>query len=239
MALDAVFLDFYGTISAGDHQAVHDACALVVQEAGLSMPPEEFAVRWGEIFFDLISTSNGAAFQTLHECEKRSLLKALEDLHISPTVIESAVGILKRYWQSPDLHEDSLAALGRLGVPICVVSNADREDIDAAVALHGLRFEAVVTSECARSYKPHGRIFKMALETMGVAPERVIHVGDSLHSDVGGAKAAGIRSVWIQRTIRIHDIGRSAPHHTIRSLLELPDLVDILTGPLPPNSDRV
>jgi FMN phosphatase YigB (HAD superfamily) len=53
----------------------------------------------------------------------------------------------------------------------------------------------------------------------------VIHVGDSLHSDVGGALAAGIRSGWVNRSHRIHDIGTHEPDYEFEDLTGLAALV--------------
>jgi len=50
-------------------------------------------------------------------------------------------------------------------------------------------------------------------------------IGGSLHSDVGGAIAAGIRSRWVNRTHRIHDIGNHQPDHEFADLLGLAALV--------------
>ncbi len=83
----------------------------------------------------------------------------------------------------------------------------------------------LVTSEDARSYKPHREIFEMALARTGWRRDRVIHVGDSLHSDVGGAMAAGIRSGWVNRAHRIHDIGNHQPDHEFVDLHGLTALV--------------
>ena len=33
----------------------------------------------------------------------------------------------------------------------------------------------------------------------GMAADEVLHVGDSLHADVAGARAAGIAAVWVNR----------------------------------------
>ena len=46
--------------------------------------------------------------------------------------------------------------------------------------------------------KPFAGIFDMALARLGnVAPERVLMVGDSLHTDILGGQAAGIRTALI------------------------------------------
>jgi putative hydrolase of the HAD superfamily len=45
--------------------------------------------------------------------------------------------------------------------------------------------------------KPDPRIFQKALDTFGVGPERALHLGDSIATDVLGARAAGIRVALI------------------------------------------
>ncbi len=222
---DAVFIDFYGTISAGDREAVAAACRRVVVAFGLNLSPGELAVRWGEKFFALVDRSNHESFRMLYECECESLVETLSplvgDFDPVPFVEE-----LERYWRKPPLHGDAMAALKQLKVPVCCVSNADAQPLSDAIAVHELRFDAVVCSQAARCYKPEPAIFRHAAQMLGVDPARVLHVGDSLHSDVAGAAKLGITTAWLCRPERIHDIGTCRPHHTIASLAELPRLVD-------------
>jgi HAD superfamily hydrolase (TIGR01509 family) len=53
-------------------------------------------------------------------------------------------------------------------------------------------FDAVVTSAEAGAAKPAPRPFWLALERLGAAPERALHIGDEL-ADEQGAAAAGMR----------------------------------------------
>jgi len=59
------------------------------------------------------------------------------------------------------------------------------------------RFETVVHGGVDAPYKPNAEPFHLALADLGVAPERAIHVGNSLESDVRGALAAGLDAAWI------------------------------------------
>jgi putative hydrolase of the HAD superfamily len=58
-------------------------------------------------------------------------------------------------------------------------------------------FETVVHGGVDAPYKPNPEPFHLALEDLGVAPERAVHVGNSLESDVRGALAAGLDVAWI------------------------------------------
>lgn len=45
--------------------------------------------------------------------------------------------------------------------------------------------------------KPMPHIFRAALARLGVPPEEAVMVGDSLRSDIVGAQAVGLRTIWL------------------------------------------
>jgi HAD superfamily hydrolase (TIGR01549 family) len=85
---------------------------------------------------------------------------------------------------------------------IAIVSNNLLAEQQGKVAL--CRFDAVVdalvVSEEAGVAKPDPRIFDIALERIGCRASEAVMVGDSWTTDVLGARAAGIRVVWFNRT---------------------------------------
>ena len=129
------------------------------------------------------------------------------------------------YWASPTVFPETKRVLRRCDLPVCVVSNIDNEDLRAALEHNRLAFELVVTSEDCRSYKPRGELFQRALSLLELPPDRVLHVGDSLHSDVRGAKALGIRVLWINRTGRAIPKDHPAPDYVSTDLTGLLDLL--------------
>ncbi len=225
-ALDAIFLDFYGTVVGGDRRAVELVCGRVVQELGLALAPADFAIRWGKQFFGLIESCHGDHFTTLREIEFRSLRSTLGQA-ADGVDLSTFVADLDAYWANPPVHDDAAAFLKTTPLPICCVSNADERPLRAAITKLGLTFAEVVSSESVRSYKPNRTIFEAALERMSCSPDRVLHVGDSLHSDVAGASALGIKTVWVHRNDRIHDIGTARPDYTITSLSELSSIITL------------
>jgi 2-haloacid dehalogenase len=218
---NAVFLDFYGTLAAGDADAVERTCANIVRELNLACSPHEFAVEWGNRFFRTMDECHSENFQTLYDCECVSLIETcrdLADVTISP---QPFIDDLFEYLCSPPLYPEVHDVLKSLPVPVCCVSNADRNHLESAIEKHQLVFDSVVCSEEARSYKPHPGLFEMAMRVMDVKPDEVLHVGDSLHSDVNGAKRVGIEAIWICRDRRIHDVGDVESNHKISNLNEL------------------
>ncbi len=222
---DGLLIDFYGTICDGDRDAVEAACQHIVMTCGLDITPAEFAITWGEQFFDTIGRSNHECFRTLYECELLSLRDALTHQGVNGTPPKSLVADLEAYWADPPVHADALEFLRCVDLPICCVSNADTKPLMAAITKHGLRFDAVVTSEAARCYKPEPLIFRQALNALGIRANRAMHIGDSLHSDIGGANNLGITTAWIRRESRIHDIGTCRPNHIVNTLSAILQLV--------------
>lgn len=225
MDLDGIFLDMYGTLTTGDKAAVESTCAQIAADTGVDLSAHELSIAWGERFFHAMDFANGPDFIKLIEVEARTLRETMAelDVRIDPTPY---VERLATYWQDPPLQPEAKAFLAAFRLPICIVSNADRIDIDTALARHEIEVAAIVTSEDARSYKPNRKIFDDALALTGWRRERVIHVGDSLHSDIGGAIVAGLRNGWLNRAHRIHDIGTHTPDHEFADLMELNTLVN-------------
>ncbi|MCK4341733.1 MAG: HAD family hydrolase [Phycisphaerae bacterium] len=211
MELDGVFMDMYGTITTGDRAAVEATCREIVKDTGVKLSAHELSITWGERFFHAMDFHNNDGFLNLFDLEAQTLIETMAALGVE---IDPApyVSRLSAYWQNPPLQPEVKEFLSAFRPPICIVSNADRADVEAALALHDIRVAGLVTSEDARSYKPDRTIFEDALRLTSWRRERVLHVGDSLHSDVGGALLAGLRSVWINRAHRIHDIGHIDTH---------------------------
>ncbi len=224
MELDGIFIDFYGTLTAGDRAAVESVCERIVRENGVPISAYELSVTWGERFFHALDFANGDGFLTLFDVEVKTLRETMKELGVEVDAQEYARQ-LKQYWENPPLQPEVRDFLAAVKYPLCIVSNADRADIDRALERNGIRVDHIVTSEEARSYKPDREIFEMALEHTGWRRDRVIHVGDSLHSDIGGAIIAGIRNAWLNRAHRIHDIGTHQPEHEFEDLMGLVRLI--------------
>jgi len=68
--------------------------------------------------------------------------------------------------------------------------------------------------------KPDARMFHAACKHAGCAPRELMHVGDSLQTDVAGANGVGAVSVWLNRDGSENTTG-TVPDIEILSLTEL------------------
>ncbi len=91
---------------------------------------------------------------------------------------------------------EALAKLRRRGLELAVVANWDA-NLLPRLAAAGLDtyVRTVVSAGEAGVAKPDPAIFELALERLGIRPDRALHIGDA-SSDEAGAKAAGMRFAW-------------------------------------------
>ena len=60
------------------------------------------------------------------------------------------------------------------------------------------------------------------MKSTGLKPEEVVHIGDSLSSDVKGAGALGIKAIWVNRSKKEVPEGVTS----VGSLTEIYDIVE-------------
>ena len=60
-------------------------------------------------------------------------------------------------------------------------------------------FTAIVVSGEVGYGKPDCRSYQLVLSRLGAEPQSTVYVGDSLESDILGANAIGINTVWVNR----------------------------------------
>lgn len=114
-----------------------------------------------------------------------------------------------------DLRRDHRLALVTNGAP-----DVQREKL--ARTTLATRFAAIVISGELGIGKPDPRIFRAALDAIGVANTDAVMVGDSLERDIAGARGAGVRGIWLDPTRRAN-AGTISPDARIGSLRELRD----------------
>ena len=137
------------------------------------------------------------------------------------TEINSLVDSLKNWQPFPD----TVAALSALKqkYKLAVISNID-DDLFAGTAKHlKVEFDWLITAEKVRSYKPSTRNFEIALETMGIPPEKLLHVAQSVYHDIVPATSMGISTVWVNRRQDKTGFGATMPASG-KPDLEVPDL---------------
>lgn len=108
-------------------------------------------------------------------------------------------------------------------IPVALITNGASDTQRAKLAAMGIHdwFDVLVISGETGIAKPDPSAFAPAVDRLGITGATVWHVGDNLATDVAGANAAGLTSVWLNR----HGIPNS---QAIRPDLEIASLADLV-----------
>ena len=140
----------------------------------------------------------------------RAFAAFLEERH-KVVLYEEALGVLR-----------SLSRRYTLGA--LTNGNADIYKTDA-----GEYFDFAFLAEEIGMSKPHPDMFHAALEQAGVAPAQMVHVGDNPEHDIQGAKAVGMRTVWMNAR-GVQWPGGDKADREIDNLLQLPEAISSIEG---------
>jgi len=132
--------------------------------------------------------------------------------HLTEVYLRHRFGDIEHY-------EDALPTLRAMGkrYKLGILSNGN--SYPEKCGLGGV-FQFAVFSQDHGVEKPDPRIFRIALEMAGCSKDELLHVGDSLESDIKGAVESGVRCVWLNRQGLENDTNIKADVE-ISSLLEL------------------
>jgi FMN hydrolase / 5-amino-6-(5-phospho-D-ribitylamino)uracil phosphatase len=162
---------------------------------------------------------------------RMSLAIALAEGGADPALVESAFDAFIRARNRVELYADVVTALPRLGHRrrLAALTNGN-----ADLALIGLQehFEFNLAAREHGAAKPAASIFLAACERLACQPQEVLHVGDDPWLDVAGAAAAGLPSVWVNRTGRPWPEQLPRPDIEVTDLTALADWLDAGQSPL-------
>jgi HAD superfamily hydrolase (TIGR01549 family) len=125
-------------------------------------------------------------------------------------------------------HPQVLARLGeRMRLAVC--SNFSHGETaravleDAGLARH---FDVIVISDEDGWRKPRAEIFAAVAGRLGLDPAEILHVGDNLEADVGGAAGAGMETAWLTRRVK-DPVAERAAWNGPAPELEIADLAEL------------
>jgi 2-haloacid dehalogenase len=129
-------------------------------------------------------------------------------------------------WRAFPEVPPALAEARSRGWRLAVLSNTDRDFIDASLRTIGVPFDEVVVASEIRSYKPQRRHWEEFSARTGADPSRHVHVAASLFHDIAPTNALGLANVWINRTGERAE--GQTPQRELPDLARLPEVLDEL-----------
>jgi HAD superfamily hydrolase (TIGR01509 family) len=193
----AVLLDFGGTLDA-DGIPWKARARRLFHDAGLGVPADEFDPAFHAADDALVGTiPRTLAFEAtvdalFHDLARRLGLAEAEPVATrlarqfaadSRATLRANVRVLHRLTQRY-----------RLGIVSNFYGNLPRVCRDTGIARY---FDVLIDSARVGHRKPEPAIFRCALDALGVAPDAVVFVGDSLERDMAGARQIPMRHIWL------------------------------------------
>ena len=217
--------DQYGTIV--DMQAgLVEAATPFLRAKGWQGNPNSFVTWWRRTHFensmiDALLHRDHTPYRAIGE---RSVANVLDRAGISYTMdeVRALVDHIVRLKPFPEVP----AALDRLRARyrLVVLSNGDPDMLEAAKQHHRIAFERTISVAAANSFKPHVATYTKAAEIVGVRMDEVLFIANHAF-DCIGAKAAGMRTAFIDRRQRPFGATPYQPDLLVPSMTALADAI--------------
>ena len=123
----------------------------------------------------------------------------------------------------------TLKILKQAGIRTAILTNGSPEMIIAACRHAGIDvfLDAILSVDEVQTYKPHPSVYRLAVDRLGVAKERIAFQSSNCWDAIGAAHF-GFHVVWCNRYGQSLDHLPAKPNAVIKSLAELPPLVGIM-----------
>ena len=196
--IKAVFMDYTGTLMKENSKYAMQVAQLVAENSNL--PDIKTVIKiWWKLFMGLENQSYQEAFLT----EDDILVKAFSILKTDYAVTvdqELFCSLIHKFWCKSPMFEDVKTFFDKCDLPIYLITNNAVDYVNVFLSDNNLKCAGIISGNMVKAYKPHKEIFEKALEISGCKPDEVIHIGDSVTSDVNGALEVGIIPCLLDRT---------------------------------------
>lgn len=215
----AVFVDYTGTLVKEDGPEMRGVVRTICENSSEKDPRRALAFWWQRLK-QYEAASFGDAFLTQDEIVQRLLEDCARELGLKADKAALHAAI-RRFWAGAPLFEDVPAFFAACPVPVWVLTNNGARYVRENLQAHGLAPAGIVAGDMARAYKPHRALFEKALALSGCLPGEALHIGDSVSSDIEGARGAGLDAVLVLR-------GTGEAPQGVRAVRSLPEALALL-----------
>nr|WP_042189390.1 haloacid dehalogenase type II [Kibdelosporangium sp. MJ126-NF4] len=193
--------DIFGT-TVDWYTGVTDQVGAVFARRGVDLDPAAFAESWRDLYVPgMTRVNNGetpwAYLDTVH---RESLDTLLAEHGVGGEFGEDDRREMVLAWHHLPAWPDSAQAVAKLRERYTVValSNGGFALLATLLKQAGLSFDAIISVELARVYKPAPAAYRTAVDLMDVRPEQMLMVA-AHRWDINGARAAGLRTAFLER----------------------------------------
>jgi 2-haloacid dehalogenase len=224
--IKALAFDQYGTI-VDMQKGLTEAATPFLKKKGWTGEPGSFVTWWRRTHFEnsMIDALCDRGHTPYREIGHRAVSHVMDRCGIAYT--QDEVRWLVSQIETLKPFPDVVAALGRLraaGYKLAILSNGDRDMLEAAGPHIGFAFDHVISVEEAGYFKPHWSTYAKAEEILGVDRSSVLFVANHAF-DCIGAKSYGMRAAFVDR--RKRPFGQT-PHQPDLVVADFAELAGVL-----------
>lgn len=216
MQLDALVFDAYGTLF--DVHSVIERCEALWPGRGAVVSP---LWRSKQLEYTWLRSLMGR-YENFEVVTKDALRHACETLNLQCD--DGHVGQLMEEYRRLATFAEVKAVMPALGGrKRAILSNGSLDMLNAVVRHSGLdkELDAVLSVEQLKIYKPDPRVYRLAVDALGVRPDRIGFVSSNCW-DACGAQSFGFHAFWINRNGAPVDRLSIAPERIVTTLADLP-----------------
>ena len=195
--IKAVFMDYTGTIIQEKGEDLEKIVFRIWRNSRLKTA-EETVKHWWSLIKIMEEKSFGDAFLTEDEIVDCLLEKLRREVGLTDNFSELHK-LFQRFWMYAPLFDDVKDFFEQCSLPIYIITNNGVCYVEECLKHNHLKVAGIISGEMVHAYKPHKEIFAYALKKSGCSAKEVVHIGDSVVSDINGASAAGITPILIDR----------------------------------------
>lgn len=220
---EVLSFDCYGTLIDWE-SGILNALRAILAKRDINISDEQIL----ELYAQQESLQEAGNYLKYRDILKEVVKYFGKELKFFPTEVE--VNYLAESIKDWEPFPDTITALQALKkhYKLTIISNID-DDLFAHTAKKlGVEFDWIITAEQVKSYKPSLQNFEVALGQMKIAPEKLLHIAQSIYHDIVPAKTLGLSAVWVNRRKNQEGFGATVPASGNPDL-EVPDLTTLVS----------
>lgn len=219
--LTTLIFDAYGTLISTGTTSMDALHRILLHNGRSDIPKQDFYARWK--YYHRLHMDAAHPFVVEDVLLVRDLEALYREFDIQGTP-EKDVQFIREILGNRTAFPETKSVLDALRqrFTLCIGSTTDTQPLLKDMERNDLQVHHIFTSEMLRAYKPEPVFYQQILQSLHIAPEEALFIGDTLLDDVLGPQRAGLRSCWVNR--KQQSAGDVHPDYIISDLRGLYDL---------------
>lgn len=201
--LRALLFDIQGT-TVDFYQPLLSVGARVNAAKDLAIDWPALSVRWRGLYREAMDAviAGRRPWTRVDRIYREALDRLLDEDGLADRFTCNECDAINAVWTQLDPWPDSREGLARLArrYTLATLSNASMASVVAVVKRAALPFDAVLTAELARAYKPADAVYRLGVDYLDLRPEAMMMVACHKY-DLHAAKAFGMMTAFVARPL--------------------------------------